>query len=206
MGEIESVPHTDFLDKKLLFLAGAFILLIVSIISIKVISSHSKGQIKFKEEATDSANLLAITTVKVDVSGAVESPGVYTLSPESRIQDALLAAGGLSLIADREWVAKYLNLAQKALDGSKIYIPAKNEIKDINNTQNNTLGTTTVQKPLININTSSKAELDTLPGVGVVTAEKIITNRQYSDKQDLLTKKVVNKSTYEKIKDLITLY
>ena len=60
------------------------------------------------------------------------------------------------------------------------------------------------QSTLININTASFEELDTLPGVGKVIGQKIINNRPYSSIEELQTKKIVNKSTYEKIKDLIT--
>lgn len=57
---------------------------------------------------------------------------------------------------------------------------------------------------LININTASEAELDKLPGIGPVTATKIITSRPYSAPEELLTKKVVSSSTWGKIKELIT--
>lgn len=61
-----------------------------------------------------------------------------------------------------------------------------------------------VEGELININTATERELDTLPGVGSVTAAKIIASRPYSVPEDLLNKKVVGKSTYEKIKHLIS--
>ena len=60
----------------------------------------------------------------VDIQGAVAKPGVYQLPSGSRINDLLILAEGLSAEADRDWVAKNLNLAQKLIDGVKIYIPA----------------------------------------------------------------------------------
>ena len=66
-------------------------------------------------------------TIFVDFEGAVEKPGVYELPADSRINDLLTAAGGLSAEADREWVKKNLNLAQKLVDGVKIYIPKQGE-------------------------------------------------------------------------------
>lgn len=57
----------------------------------------------------------------------------------------------------------------------------------------------------ISINQASIEELDALPGIGPVTGQKIINNRPYQNFEELLTKKVVNKSTFEKIKDLIRL-
>jgi competence protein ComEA len=57
----------------------------------------------------------------------------------------------------------------------------------------------------INVNTATAKELDVLPGVGPVTAQKIIDNRPYAKLEELKEKKAVNKSTYEKIKDKVTL-
>jgi competence protein ComEA len=56
---------------------------------------------------------------------------------------------------------------------------------------------------LISINDSTIEELDQLPGIGQITANKIISNRPYTTIEDLLTKKVVNKGVFEKIKNLI---
>ena len=64
--------------------------------------------------------------IVVDVAGAVEKPGVYTLPSGSRIGEALVVAGGLSAQADREWVARTVNLAAELEDGAKIYIPSTN--------------------------------------------------------------------------------
>src|SRR3989339_1653912 len=58
----------------------------------------------------------------VDVSGAVEKPGVYRLGQGSRIVDALAAAGGLSSEADRDFLSKTINLSQLVTDGMKVYI------------------------------------------------------------------------------------
>ena len=133
--------------------------------------------------------------ILVDVSGAVVSPGVYQLPFNSRLQLAIQAAGGLTPKADSEWVAKNLNLASKLSDGQKIYIPRKGE----SSTQNTSLPT----DKQININTANASELDSLPGVGLKTAEKIIQNRPYQKIEDLLLKKVVNRSVFTKIKDKI---
>ncbi len=140
-------------------------------------------------------------TIRVDIEGQVTKPGVFTLKENSIIQDALIAAGGLSQDADRDWVAKNLNLAEKLNDAQKIYIPKSGEI--ISQTSTSLHSGTEAQTGLININTSSESELDTLPGVGPVTAGKIINNRPYSKIDDLLTKKVVSQKVYEQIKDKI---
>ncbi len=149
--------------------------------------------------------------IKVDVAGEVINPGVYSLSFDSRIQDALVVAGGLSENADREWVSKNLNLAQKLVDGAKIYIPRVGE-----NVKGNTLlrqgfggqaGITgSIENGKINVNTASIEALDTLPGVGPLTAQKIIDGRPYSSIDDLLSKKVVGQKVFGEIKEKISVY
>jgi len=158
--------------------------------------------------------------ILVDVSGAVEKPGVYELPEGSRFQNALVLAGGLSEDADRDYVDKYINLAAKLTDGGKIYIPKLGETSNPSTSlrtskqqavsNNSVLGlTTNDQSPiasLININTASLSDLDTLSGVGPVTAQKIIDNRPYSKIEELLEKKIVGNSVWEKIKDRISIY
>lgn len=88
--------------------------------------SSSSTEVVFESgaPASESARLKEII---IDVSGAVVKPGVYHLNFDSRVQDALVAAGGLAGSADRNWVEKNLNLAVKLRDGGKIYIPHEGE-------------------------------------------------------------------------------
>ena len=141
----------------------------------------------------------------VDVGGAVEKPGVYSLPGDSRQADALTAAGGLGEKADREWVEKNLNLAQKLVDGAKIYIPERGETDSNKDSPRSSLQGESLQGR-ININTAGSAELDTLYGVGPATAEKIIQNRPYGAVEELLSKKAVKSNVYEAIKDKISVY
>lgn len=60
--------------------------------------------------------------MKIDVEGAVVTPSVYSITFDSRVQDGLIAAGGLSSSADRDWVEKHINLSAKLSDGIKLYI------------------------------------------------------------------------------------
>lgn len=140
--------------------------------------------------------------IKVDVSGEVLNPNVYSLPRDSRISDAIQAAGGVTAKADRDWLAKNVNLAQNLTDGMKVYIP---NVYRLEKGSTNVLGVIN-KEGLVNINEASLSELDTLPGIGPVTAQKIIDNRPYQSLDDLKNKKVVSQSVFEKIKDKITLY
>ncbi len=138
----------------------------------------------------------------VDLSGAVEKPGVYELPTEARMKDLLARAGGLSAEADREWVEKNINLAQKLVDGAKLYIPIKGELT----IGENVAGESASLVGKININTASASELDTLWGIGEARAEAIIDNRPYSSVDELLSKKVIPTNVFEEIKDEISVY
>lgn len=159
-------------------------------------STSSKDEIRFEHQELSPQ----ITKIQVDVEGAVSKPGVYKLGTGSIIQDALIASGGLSNEADREYVSKNINLASKLSDGAKIYIPKLGE-----NAENLVSGSS-VSTGLININTASEKELDTLPGIGSVTANKIISGRPYLSVNDLLDKKIVSSKVFTQIKEKITAY
>ncbi|MCR4325168.1 MAG: ComEA family DNA-binding protein [Candidatus Curtissbacteria bacterium] len=129
--------------------------------------------------------------IVVHVDGAVNNPGVYELPTNSRTKDAVLAAGGLSEDAD---MAK-VNLASKVTDGQKILVARAGESES-----QSVRGTSTLSS-LISINDATEGQLDGLPGIGPVTAQKIIASRPYSTLEDLKTKKAVSSSVFEKIKD-----
>lgn len=167
-------------------------------------SSKPQDDIAFESFSEEKAGENKFSQIVVDVEGEVIKPGVYNLSSDSRLQDALVSAGGMSATADREWVSKNLNLALKIKDGMKIYVPP---LRQGSAGQAGILGgETSNQSSLININLASMGELDGLPGVGPVTAQKIIDNRPYGAIEELLEKKIVSASVFEKIKEKITAY
>jgi competence protein ComEA len=141
----------------------------------------------FGVNKTDSENIVfesksagnsptEIKTISIDIEDAVVNPGAYKLSQDFRIQDVFVAAGGLSAQADRKYIAKNINLAIKLTDGTKIYIPNLGEaVIQTSVPDGSTQGVTT--DVLININTASEPELDSLPGIGPVTVQKIISGR-----------------------------
>ena len=145
----------------------------------------------------------------VEVSGEVNSPGVYELPLGARVEDALQLAGGLSNEANTDWVEKYLNRAANVVDGQKIYVPSQSDSSTDNNYG---MGQSESQPPsqeisgLVNINTASRAELEELRGIGPVYAQKIIDNRPYSSVEELLVKKVITQKIYDDNKHLLTIY
>lgn len=106
--------------------------------------------------------------LKVYVTGAVRAPGLVQVVPDARVQDAIDAAGGPAPDAD---LANY-NLAAPVFDGQHLQVPVVGEVEAQSEYQRSQTGV------LININTATVEELDELPGVGEVTAEKIVRYRQ----------------------------
>ncbi len=182
----------------LILVAGAVILLIFGIY--QLVLKPSKSSLTLEENSKNSES--SASKILVDVAGAVNKPGTYTLTTDARYKDAIKLAGGISPEADEEWIEKNLNQASRVSDGMKIYIPRVGE-------QASSTSTSTVagasQTGLINVNLASSSELDTLPGIGPVTAQKIIDNRPYSQISDLVSKKAVTQSVFDKIKDKISI-
>jgi competence protein ComEA len=142
----------------------------------------------------------------VDVEGAVDRPGLYRVPAGSRVGDAIAAAGGFGVRVDAVAAAQALNLAAPLVDGDKVSVPA--------------LGAAPAQVPpgpsaasaptaaaLIDLNTADSAVLETLPGIGPVTAGAIIAARAtqpFVSVDDVLARGVVGPSTFEKIRPLVT--
>jgi competence protein ComEA len=180
-----------------------------------------KAQIEFENaenNRTDRSNPSTSSgpsgTIFVDVSGEVAKPGLYELPVESRIADALEKAGGMTEKADRDYVSQTVNLAQKLEDGSKLFIPSKTTqimgAQTTGSTGLTTIGSSQTSyhsnSSTVNINKASVQELDKLPGIGAVRAQKIIDNRPYSEKRDLVIKKVVTQKIFDDIEAMISLY
>jgi competence protein ComEA len=150
--------------------------------------------------------------ITAEISGAVITPGVYKLQNGSRIDDLLILSGGFSGDADRVWTDKYLNRASKITDGQKVYIPMVNEHSDVlsaksaggDQTVSSSLSSDSTH--LVNINTASVSELDSLSGIGPTYAQKIVEHRPYSKTEDLVSTGAMTQTLYEKIKNDITIY
>jgi len=193
-------------------------------------TSSSNEPIEFK----DSNNIIGQSdNIVVDIAGGVVRPGVYRLASGSRIIDVIDMAGGLSVNANVEYVAKYVNQAQAIEDGAKLFIPMKEDNMTSHNvdyaTQDSVShnltplsgsesmsqnGTVTQDNKtlfpnvagvssLININSASQKELESLSGIGPAYAVKIIENRPYGSLEELVSRKVVGQKLFDKIKPYI---
>jgi competence protein ComEA len=140
----------------------------------------------------------------VDVQGAVLRPGVLRLPPGSRVGDAIEAAGGYGPRLDAERAARELNLASLVADGDRIYVPSRDDAAAGAPGPSEASGG---GGGLVELNSASESELDTLPGIGPKTAQKIIAARAeqpFASVDDLLARKVVGQSVFDKIRELVT--
>ena len=146
--------------------------------------------------------------LRVHVAGAVVRPGVYDLPDNSRVMDAIEAAGGFVAEADKN----ALNLAARLEDGERLDVPyVAGYVPDT--TQGFTVISEGTPSPLagadlVNINTASVEELDKLPGIGQTTAQRIIAyrtdNGPFVSIEDILNVSGIGTVTFNEIKDLIT--
>ena len=153
-------------------------------------------------------------TKMVYVCGAVVTPGVYELPQESRIVDALIAAGGFT----PEAASNYLNQAKPLSDGEMIYVPTREELENSEASRavtgqgmagavSSSSGQEQTESGLININTADKSRLMTITGVGEAKAEKIIAYREESGSfraiEDIMNVPGIKEGMFNKIKDQI---
>lgn len=152
--------------------------------------------------------------IAVHVIGAVPRPGLYKFSDGARIQDAVDAAGGLLASANEDAI----NLAEPLTDGEQLDVPYKDGAQPADS--GDTTSTFEQVDPqatnppvdensdLININTATVEELDSLPGIGPTTAQKIVdyrdTNGPFSTIEEIMDVSGIGPSTFDEIKDLIT--
>jgi competence protein ComEA len=119
----------------------------------------------------------ATLPVVVEMRGEIETPGVYELSPEARLQDAITAAGGLTEEADLSTV----NLARRLRDGELIVIvpePVPGSTPRVPLADAGDAPNADESRVRININTATSEELDALPGVGEIIATRIVEYRE----------------------------
>lgn len=215
-------------NKKKILISIMLITIIIVGIIVYIINNKSNDELNLNslivENGTESSNKTIkenvdkaeekVTEIVVHIIGEVKKSGVVSLEEGARLIDAIKKAGGETKNADLSQV----NLAYKLKDGDKIYIPNKNEkiteyivqgngdniVSVGEEPENNLKG----ENKKVNINTANQEELDTLPGIGETTAQKIIeyreTNGKFNKIEDLQNVKGIGESKYSEIKDKIT--
>jgi len=138
--------------------------------------------------------------ITIYISGEIMQPGLYRLPPGSRVNDAILAAAGFSEDANSE----ALNLAEILEDGEKVDVPGIQKplsTESITRSANQPIS-------LVNINSAMVNELDSLPGIGPITAQAIIdyrdANGPFKKIEDIVDVPRIGQVTFDNIKDLIT--
>jgi competence protein ComEA len=166
---IENVPELPFTRRHAV--AGAAILAVALFVGGRVFA-HAGAAVPAPPLAAAPLTTTATTPaeVVVDVAGAVLRPGLYRFAQGSRVADALRRAGGPTRRADLSLV----NLAQLVADGEQVLIPRRGEAPAASGA---TAGTGGASSGPIHLNSATVEQLDTLPGVGPVTAQKIVDYR-----------------------------
>lgn len=162
------------------------------------------------EQQTDESSATSENTgyVYVYVCGAVRQEGVYRLPEGSRINDALILAGGLT----EDAASGVLNLAESVQDGQKLYFPTKDEMENqqgvpVDGTYTDGQANNSEQSQKIDINTADKEQLMTLSGIGEAKAESIIRYRaehgNFAQIEDITNVDGIGESLFQKIKEYI---
>lgn len=194
-----SMNKNDLFKSKNLMIVLAIIIIIIlfiyyrsSMIKPKIVDSNSTSIEQENQIPEEEKNLII-----VHISGEVVNPGIVELKEGQRLYEALETIGGTTIDADVDKI----NLAAILEDQQKIIIPSKKNTVQL--PQN-------VEQEKININTADKSELMTLPGIGQTIAESIIQYREdhngFRDNKELVNVSRIGNATYEKLKDMITVY
>lgn len=163
---------------------------------------QAEPQTQLQQDAAEESEPLQVL---VDVKGAVNYPGVYTLTEEDRVVDAITLAGGYIEEAN----PSLINHAQKLQDEMVIYIPQKGEEQEMiiqDFTAVNNINDAS-DHGKVNINTADETQLTTLPGIGPAKAKAIISHREeqgaFQTIEDLKEVSGIGDKTFEQLKDLI---
>lgn len=154
------------------------------------------------EERPESCEVVAYLT------GSVNQPGIFCLDGNAIYDDLVGLAGGFSDSVCQKWLDREFNMAGRVEPNSKLYVPGSTDPEctmgvDEGNVEIPIVSMGMCDGGAININTASIDQLDSLPGIGPSTAQKIIDARPYTSTDALLDVKGIGDSTYEEIAGLV---
>jgi competence protein ComEA len=188
----------------------------------KALAGTGKAADQEQEEATadqKQEEAASDADIYIHLCGAVLRPGVYRIQENARVVDVIALAGGLS----EDAAGDYINQAEQVTDGQRVYIPDKEEVKDItpeeyysgnraavknNAGENKGVIPVDASGQLVNINTADKTELMELPGIGEAKAASIIEYRKTSGEfqkiEDLMKIPGIKEGLFRKVSAYIT--
>ena len=206
------LPHgLDASRARLVAIGAGLVLLLLAGAAAAILGTDRPRQVSAETASSvASAPATAARQIVVDVTGAVLHPGVYRLAADSRVADALAAAGGYAPGVDPVAASRLVNLAAPLKDGEQIRVPAREDSAAASRAG---AGASSAgagpesSRSLIDLNRADAAGLDALPGIGPVTAAKIVASREaepFRSIRDLVTRKLVSQSTFDKLSALVT--
>ena len=179
---------------------------------VQQLTEQTSSSSSYMNEKSDKSNEISQAEtedrlVTVDVKGAVKKPGVYQLQSNSRVHDALEKAGGLTDEAD----LKSVNQAQKLSDEAVVYVAKVGEnAVDVTTSApaSATSGTGQAKSALVNLNTATEADFQTISGIGQKRAQDIIAYREangrFKSVDELKNVSGIGAKTLEKLKEYVT--
>lgn len=210
--------------KRLALAAGVVAACALALFIVAALGGSRSGVVIERENAPTTAATVTTETssvastpesvaasIFVHIDGAVVAPGVYELTRLTgalpRVNDAVIAAGGLAEDAD----TSALNLAAVLSDGEKIHVPRQGEAVAAEQTSSGAASRSDVgasSSGVININTATAEELDSLPGIGPSTAAAIVEDRErngpFASPEDLMRVSGIGEGKFSKLKGQIS--
>lgn len=192
-------------DNRLKYKLAFFIVILIAAFFVRFHTSKAETIELKQAEASKNKSKIEKEVEEIlyiDISGAVNSPGVYKIDKKTRLFELIEKAGGLKENANLDAI----NQAEFVEDAQKIIIPSKSEDVDSQN-QISEDSNSDSANGLININNADKSKLTELPGVGDAIAERIMEYRKknrFYKPEDLKNVKGIGDATFDKLKSLIT--
>ena len=183
---------------------GVIVLLVTAIAITLFFFYSARGEAVDKVRSIGSSSPITASppelVIYVDVAGKVKAPGVYQLPDGSRVIDAITIAGGTRRGVD----TSHINLARKLIDGEQILVTSK-KFESISPNSSRKM----VFSGKVSVNSGTKAQFDSLPGIGPVLAQRIIDHRSkngpFAQVSDIQNVSGIGAAIFAQLSDRLTL-